>query len=235
MKNEIFPDPTPYDDIVAVSETINEKLLTEGYQKGFFPWPHDGFDGIPWFHPLNRAVLFLEEITVNDSLKKSIRRSVRDHWRFTLNHDFKSVIAACRDTARPGQAGTWITPEITTEYQRLHENGFAHSIECWNEKESLIGGIYGVYAGGFFSAESMFYRESDASKLCLLQLARLLKEKGELLLDIQMLTPHLKKLGAREIPRAKFLRALAKTSLNFSRSPHLFESQNEASRSLASL
>ena len=229
MQN-VFPDPTPYEDVVAVSPHLTQKLLIEGYSKGFFPWPHDGIEGIPWFHPVARAVLFLNEIKINATLEKAIRRS-RTRLTFTLNENFAEVLRACAESSRPGQSGTWITEEITWEYGKLHDSGYAHSIEAWNAEKNLVGGIYGVYAGGVFSAESMFYREPDASKLCLLQLAQLLREKSHELIDIQMLTPHLVKLGAREITRPTFLRSLRKTGDR----PKLFESQSEACRPLASL
>ena len=232
LKESLFPDPTPYDDVVALSHSISEPLLLEAYRKGFFPWPHDGIDGIPWFHPRKRAVLFFEELIINDSLRKAARRSCSE-LHFTLNKNFSAVLTECAEIPRPDQDGTWITPEIEAEYQNLHNKGHAHSVEAWNLDGKLVGGIYGVYTGGFFAAESMFYHEPNASKLCLLQLIRLLKERGEHLLDIQILTPHMEKLGARELKRPAFLQEYARRK--FPPRDRLFESENPVSHSLASL
>lgn len=210
-----FPDPSLYEDVVALSKQLSTSLLTEGYSRGFFPWPHGELKEIPWFHPVNRAVLFLNEIRINKTLSKLLKQH---SWSLKMNQDFDTVIEKCANEKRPHQKGTWITNEILTEYKKLHRLGWAHSFEAYNASNELVGGIYGVQCTtkgirGFFSAESMFYKESGASKACLLFLCETLKNQNEPLLDIQMLTPHLESLGAREISREDFLEILSKKNL----------------------
>jgi len=123
---------------------------------------------------------------------------------FTIDRDFAAVIRACAATPRPDQEGTWIDARIAAAYARFHDAGDAHSVEVWRGDE-LVGGLYGIDAGGLFTGESMFYRLSDASKLALLFLVERLRERGATWIDCQVMTPHMKMLGAREIGRAKFL------------------------------
>jgi leucyl/phenylalanyl-tRNA--protein transferase len=192
-------------DIVASSDTVWPELLIDSYEHGIFPWPSGEEDAIPWCSPKNRALLFFNELRLPRSLEKARRN---DTLTYSRDQAFDAVIAACAESPRPGQTGTWITEGMLNAYRALHRLGRAHSVEAWREKE-LVGGIYGVDAGGAFSAESMFYREPNASKLALLHLIDLLKAKGSEWLDIQQLTPHLEKLGAREIKRLDFLRRLS--------------------------
>ncbi|MCB0363301.1 MAG: leucyl/phenylalanyl-tRNA--protein transferase, partial [Bdellovibrionales bacterium] len=128
-------------------------------------------------------------------------------WNFTLNQRFPEVMAACANAIRPEQKGTWITDQMIRAYLNFHQQGYAHSIECWSEG-SLIGGMYGTYVAGVFSGESMFYREKNASKLCLLYLIEGLAQNGISWIDIQMLTPHLEALGAKTISRSSYLKWL---------------------------
>jgi len=136
------------------------------------------------------------------------RRKVE--FRYTMDQEFNQVIKACALTKRPGQKGTWITPEIQKAYILFHELVHAHSVEVW-KGEKLIGGMYGVDTGGAFAGESMFHLESNSSKLALLHLCEHLKSRGLDWIDIQVLTPHMKSLGAFEIPRSQFLKKLANT------------------------
>jgi leucyl/phenylalanyl-tRNA--protein transferase len=200
-----FPDPRyAPSDIVAMGEDLRVETLRDAYRKGIFPWPHDELP-LPWFSPRRRAVIFLDELHVGRSLRKRQQRST---LTFTVDRDFRSVIRACATAARPDQEGTWIAPNIITAYTRLHDAGDAHSVEAW-EGDTLVGGLYGVDAGGVFAGESMFHLRADASKLALLFLIEQLRVRGATLLDCQVLTPHMQALGAREIPRARFLDALA--------------------------
>ncbi len=135
-----------------------------------------------------------------------------------MNQAFSRVLDDCKTTERPGQPGTWITDEMQAQYLALHREGYAHSLEVW-EGEELVAGIYGVYAGFAFSAESMFHRRTGASKFAVIELCKKLKERGLTFLDIQMMTPHMELMGAREISRSAFLkfrtRSLSK-ALSFS-------------------
>jgi leucyl/phenylalanyl-tRNA--protein transferase len=196
-----FPDPRyAQGDVVAMGEDLRVETLREAYRKGIFPWPHDTVP-LPWFSPRRRAILFLEELHVPRSLQKAQRRST---LTFTIDRDFRAVIRACAAAPRPDQDGTWIHPNIITAYTRFHDSGDAHSIEAWQGNE-LVGGLYGIDAGGLFTGESMFHVQSDASKLALLFLAEHLRARGATLIDCQVMTPHMRALGAREISRGKFL------------------------------
>ncbi len=193
-------------EIVATSEHVWPELLIDSYEHGIFPWPSGEMELIPWCAPKKRALLFFNEIVIPKSLDKARRKS---ELHFTRDQAFGQVMQACAEQPRPGQAGTWITQSMLKAYLELHQRGRAHSIEAWNPAGDLVGGIYGVDSGGAFSAESMFYREPNASKLALLHLIGILKEKGSEWLDIQQLTPHLQALGAREVTRSDFLRRLS--------------------------
>jgi leucyl/phenylalanyl-tRNA--protein transferase len=200
-----FPDPRyAQGDVVAMGEDLRVDTLREAYRKGIFPWPHDSVP-LPWFSPRRRAVLFLDELHVGRSLRKAAQQST---LTFTIDRDFRAVIRACAEMERPEQDGTWIHPNIITAYTRLHTGGDAHSIEAWQGDE-LAGGLYGIDAGGVFTGESMFHRQPDASKLALLFLAEHLRARGATLIDCQVMTPHMRALGAREISRGKFLDLLA--------------------------
>ncbi|MBS1961106.1 MAG: leucyl/phenylalanyl-tRNA--protein transferase [Bdellovibrionales bacterium] len=196
-------------DVVATSDDVWADLLIDSYEHGIFPWPMSDDDLIPWCSPKKRAILVFSEMTIPRSLAKARRNS---ELTFTRDRAFADVMRACAEAPRPGQDGTWITPAMLKAYTDLHARGRAHSVEAWRSvggETKLVGGIYGVDAGGAFAAESMFYREPNASKLALLRLVDDLKEKGSEWLDIQQLTPHLEKLGAREIKRSDFLRRLS--------------------------
>jgi len=201
-----FPDPRYVrGDVVAIGDDLRVETLRDAYRHGIFPWPHEELELIPWFSPRRRAVIFFHELHVGRTLRKSMKRA---GLTFTIDRDFAAVIQACSDAPRPGQDGTWIEPEIVEAYLRFHQSGDAHSVEVWQDDE-LVGGLYGVDAGGVFTGESMFHRAPDASKLALLFLIEHLQERGGTWIDCQVMTPHMEALGAREIPRSKFLDLLA--------------------------
>jgi leucyl/phenylalanyl-tRNA--protein transferase len=153
-----------------------------------------------------RAVLVFDELTPGRTLEKAARKS---GWSYSIDRAFPAVIAACAAASRPEQEGTWISPAVLEAYTALHRAGQAHSVEVW-QGEDLVGGLYGVDAGGFFGGESMFHRVDNASKLAIWFLATYLRERGQAWMDIQQLTPHMARLGAREVTRAVFLAGLAK-------------------------
>ena len=189
---------------MAIGEDFSVETLRDAYRHGIFPWPHERLP-LPWFSPRRRTVIFFDEIHVGRTLRKTMKRS---EFTYTIDRDFGAVIRACAGTPRPDQDGTWIDARIVAAYTRFHEAGDAHSVEVWRGEE-LVGGLYGVDAGGLFTGESMFYRASDASKLALLFLVEHLRERGATWLDCQVMTPHMEALGAREIGRGRFLDMLA--------------------------
>jgi leucyl/phenylalanyl-tRNA--protein transferase len=201
----MFPDPRyAPGDVIAIGDDLRVETLREAYRKGIFPWPSDDMP-LPWFSPRRRAVLVFDELHVGRSLQKARRRN---EVSFTIDRDFPAVIRACSDVERSDQDGTWISGPMITAYTRLHDAGDAHSVEVWLGEE-LVGGLYGVDAGGVFTGESMFHKRPDASKLALLFLIDHLRSRGASFLDCQVMTPHMEALGARLITRARFLDLLA--------------------------
>ena len=202
-----FPDPRrARGDIVALGDDLTTDALRDAYFHGIFPWPVEGMP-LPWFSPRHRAILAFGDLRIDRTLRRSLRRSTLS---FTIDTAFNRVIEACATASRPDQGGTWILPEIIEAYVRLNLRGEAHSVEAW-DGGSLVAGVYGVDAGGLFTGESMFHLQDDASKLALLYLVRHLASRGAEWIDIQQLTPHMVRLGAREISRALFLDRLAAT------------------------
>ena len=175
-----------------------ERLLA-AYAAGIFPMADDA-GRIHWLAPDPRAVIPLEGFKTSRSLRSARRRGV---FALTINRAFADVIQACAD--RP--EGTWISREIYNAYCKLHELGFAHSVETW-EGGRLAGGLYGVAIGGVFFGESMFHRVTDASKVAMMALVERMRERGLTLLDVQFLTEHLRQFGAVEVPRMEYARRL---------------------------
>ena len=200
----LFPDPrTARGDIIAIGNDLSTETLRDAYHHGIFPWPHDELP-LPWFSPRRRAVVFFEDLHIG----RSLRRSMKQPFRFTIDGAFEAVIRACATVPREDQ-GTWIGAGIIRAYTALHREGLAHSAELW-DGDDLAGGLYGVDAGGVFTGESMFHYRTDASKIALLHLIEHLRSRGSTWLDCQIMTPHMRALGAREIPRAQFLDLLAR-------------------------
>ena len=203
----LFPDPRKArGDIIAIGEDLSVETLREAYRHGIFPWPHDKLP-LPWFSPRRRTVIVFDELHVGRSLHRSIRRA---RFTFTIDKAFDRVIRACAMVPRAEDEGTWIGPDIIRAYRQLHADGHAHSVEAW-EKGGLAGGLYGVDAGGVFTGESMFHLRPDASKLALLYLIEHMRQRGASWLDCQIMTPHMRALGAREISRGQFLDLLEET------------------------
>ena len=156
---------------------------------------------LAWWSPDPRGIIPLDGLRVSRSLRRSCAR-----YEVRVDTAFEDVIDACAD---PSRSGRWIDAAIRDAYVRLHREGWAHSVEAWTHDGQLAGGLYGVWIDGLFAGESMFHRERDASKVALVSLVALLRERGARLLDVQWLTPHLASLGAIEVPRSTYLTLLA--------------------------
>ena len=199
-----FPDPRSAnrDGCVAIGGDLSVPRLLLAYRRGIFPWT---VHPITWWSPDPRAILDWDRFRTPRSLAIILRRET---FRITTNRAFTRVIETCA-AAAPGLRQTWISPEFIESYTRLHQQGHAHSLECWLGDE-LAGGIYGVAIGGLFAGESMFHRASNASKVALWHLVEHLRTRGFVLFDIQMLTPVTRQVGGIEIPRDEYLRRLAR-------------------------
>ncbi|MEO8182864.1 MAG: leucyl/phenylalanyl-tRNA--protein transferase [Deltaproteobacteria bacterium] len=202
----VFPDPRRGDDegLIAIGGDLSSERLRAAYAAGIFPWYNDGFP-VLWWSPNPRAVLPAEELHVSRSLG---RRLAKRDYAVTWNLAFAEVIAAC---GQGRKGGTWIVPEMRLAYQQLHHQGHAHSVEVWQQNR-LVGGLYGVQAGALFAAESMFHRETDASKIAVVAASRSLRRAGIEVFDVQFATPHLRSLGVQEISRDDYLVRVARAS-----------------------
>ena len=202
-----FPpvDQASPEGLLAVGGDLRPERLLNAYRHGIFPWYSDD-QPILWWSPDPRTVLFPEKLHISRSLKRSLRPGL---FNVTLDRCFPEVMRQCAEP-RPQypDGGTWITPEMLKAYTTLHKQGYAHSVETWQEEE-LVGGLYGVAVGGAFFAESMFTRVPDASKVALVSLVRQLQARGFRLMDCQQSSPHVMSFGAEEIPRREFLNHLA--------------------------
>lgn len=205
-----FPDPHLGEDdgLVAVGGDLSVDRLLLAYSKGFFPWYSFRHNKEPlWFCPLQRYVIFPNEIYVSHSMKQLINRH---QLKPTINQDFEGVIRGCATAQnRNKEEGAWLGPEIIEAYTEMHRQGFAVSVEVWQD-EQLVGGLYGVNLGKAFFGESMFSLVPNASKLALIHLAQMLETLGGTLIDCQFETPHLRTMGARYIPYEEYLRLIRK-------------------------
>ena len=201
-----IPDPAGADadagGVVGFGADLKPATLVDAYRRGIFPWPHPGV-ALPWFSPDPRAVLPLDGMRISRSLRQRMRHC---SWETTVDAAFEDVVAAC--AARPAGEGTWIGSEMRRAYVRLWRLGWAHSVEVW-DGERLVGGLYGVAVGGCFTGELMFHRATDASKVALADLVDRWAEAGGAMIDVQLPTEHLARLGAVEVAREEFLARLA--------------------------
>jgi leucyl/phenylalanyl-tRNA--protein transferase len=187
--------------LVAIGGTLDPDSLVAAYRAGIFPWSSD--PAVTWWSPDPRAIFDLETWRAHRTIGRSARRN---GWRFSVDRDFGGVMRACGEST-PLRPATWITDDFLQAYAALHQRGLAHSIEVW-EGDELVGGLYGVTLGGFFGGESMFHRRTDASKAAVGYLIERLRACGFKLLDAQVQTPHLERMGAISIPRADYLARL---------------------------
>ncbi len=202
-----FPPPrfATQEGLLAVGGDLSTERLLLAYATGIFPWYSEG-EPILWWSPDPRLVLYPAEFRLSRSLAKVIRRG---DFQVTLDHAFRQVIGQCAGVRRASGEGTWIVPEMIAAYCRLHQVGFAHSVEAW-QGERLVGGLYGVAIGRCFFGESMFSLASNASKVALAALVAHLNTLKFELIDCQITTGHLQRLGAREIPRTRYLKELGR-------------------------
>lgn len=185
--------------LLAAGGDLSIPRLLKAYTLGIFPW-FDDDQPILWWSPDPRAVLFPQDLHISRSLHKTLRSR---RFSVTFDQAFEDVIVAC-SAPRKGSEGTWITQDIVDAYCALHARGFAHSVECWNQQNELMGGLYGIALGRLFFGESMFSRATDASKVAFVHLTRQLECWGFPLLDCQVMNPHLASLGATLLPRQQF-------------------------------
>jgi leucyl/phenylalanyl-tRNA---protein transferase len=199
----VFPSPErgPRWGPIAVGGDLRPERLLLAYSMGIFPWQGEP---LHWHSPDPRLVLLTSELHLTRSLRRAQKKQP---FRLTLDTAFSQVMTACASVPRPGQDGTWITPEMIDSYGELHRRGIAHSVEAWRG-ERLAGGLYGLSLGAAFFGESMFARETDASKVAFVALVEQLGRWGIPLVDCQVYTEHLARFGAREWPRRDFLAAL---------------------------
>ena len=191
--------------IVATGGNLSPGMLISAYSQGIFPW-YSEYEPILWWSPDPRFVLFFENLHISKSMRKLMQKD-----RFTLSFDtaFHEVICACSKVPRPGQEGTWITGDMVEAYTRMHEMGYAHSLEVWDGDE-LGGGLYGISMGRCFFGESMFTKISNCSKVALIYLTKTLDAADFYFIDSQVANPHMAGLGAVDIPREQYLRLLDK-------------------------
>ncbi len=224
----IFPDPehANEDGIVAMGGLLSSESLLAAYSKGIFPWPVDSESPLLWFSPDPRGILFFDKLKVGRTTKKYLNK-----FDVYLNRDFSKIINACALSPRgpyneivsDDEEGlldeedqledlveeneTWITEKMISAYTELHEMGYAHCVSCYSG-DVLVGGIYGVLIGGYFSCESMFYTKTNASKVAFVYLVEQLKRKGLAWMDTQVITPVVESFGASFVGRTQFLNLL---------------------------
>ena len=192
--------PADADGVVGLGADLEPGTLLAAYRQGLFPMPLRRPRAVAWWSPDPRGIVPLDGLQVSRSLRRSCSR-----YEVRIDTAFDAVITACAD---PGRPHGWIDDQIRDAYRRLHELGWAHSVEAWTPEGELAGGLYGVAIGGLFAGESMFHRRTDASKVALVTLVDVLRDGGAALLDVQWTTPHLTSLGAVDIPRVEYLERL---------------------------
>lgn len=207
------------DGLVAVGGNLLAETLLDAYSKGIFPWFSEG-DPILWWNPDPRMVLFTNQVRISSNMRKLLSKTrlkinsktvfepEKPQYTATFNQNFTQTVRECALKRGKNRQGTWILPEIQSSYELLFEKGYAHSVEIYNQSNELVGGLYGVGMGRFFFGESMFFHEPNASKLALIVLCKCLLKLGIPAIDCQVESPHLKSMGAFNIPRYEFVQLL---------------------------
>ncbi len=200
-----FPDPrdAPDHGLLAVGGYYSPTVLLAAYSRGIFPWPNEGLPHA-WYSPDPRFLLFPHQLHISRSLRKTLRRGT---FEITFDTAFGDVVAGCAQAKRHHQDGTWISDELQHGFLQLHELGYAHAAEAWQDGV-LVGGVYGMALGAVFCGESMFARRADASKVAFVHLIEHLRRQAFHFIDCQVYTEHLDRFGAREVPRDTFLNHL---------------------------
>ncbi|MBR5687775.1 MAG: leucyl/phenylalanyl-tRNA--protein transferase [Prevotella sp.] len=213
-----FPDPRLGDDdgCIAVGGDLSVRRLLLAYSHGIFPWYSFRLSDPAWFCPMQRFVIFPEEIHVSHSMRTLMNKG---RYKMSFNKDFEGVINGCSQcNNRIDDERAWLGPEIIEAFTKLHELGFASSVEVW-DGEQLVGGLYGVTIKKVFIGESMFSRVPSASKLALIYLATHLQKFGNCLIDCQLETPHLRSMGGRFIPYDEYMKWLKPKASETSEAP----------------
>ena len=210
-ERRIFPSPLDSLEggIVAVGLRPTVANLLEAYSFGIFPWPQEGLP-LLWFSPDERGILDFSEFHIPKKLKRDLKKL---NFTYSWDRDFEGVMRGCQQALRKGESGTWITDSLLKAYVAFHRAGYAHSIEVW-EKGSLVGGLYGVFVGGVFSAESMFFKVSPASKAALVFLVEDLKSKGLTWVDVQMVSSVSRQFGGKYVSKREFLKRMKQSQRN---------------------
>ncbi len=216
IKQLVFPPPglAEPEGLLAVGGDLSPERLLLAYSSGIFPWFNED-DPILWWSPDPRCILEPDQVRISRSLARTLRRGA---FAVTFDRCFHAVIEGCAAVRTEKGEGTWLSSRMADAYLRLHELGYAHSVECWRG-EVLVGGLYGVVLGRCFFGESMFHRETDASKVAFVTLVRRLRGEGVELIDCQLPTAHLASLGAVEISRRDFLGRLRRGGVTPSTMP----------------
>ena len=202
----VFPDPRmgEEDGLIAVGGDLSEERLVLAYSYGIFPW--FSFRDWPypaWYCPMRRFVIFPDEIHISHSMRTLMNKNI---YHVTFNRDFDGVIAGCSDVdGRYNMKGAWLGEDMMAAYRHMNRQGYAISVEVWDDDENLVGGLYGVTVGLNFIGESMFSRQPNTSKLALIHLARFMQRIGGKLIDCQLETPHLKSMGGHFIPYEEYM------------------------------
>jgi leucyl/phenylalanyl-tRNA---protein transferase len=198
------PETASSDGLVAVGGDLSPTRLLTAYSMGIFPWFVED-EVVYWFSPNPRLVLFPDELKIAKSMRPYFSQA---KFKVTYNQAFTDIMIQCAEVMRNGQDGTWISGDMIEAYTRLHYQGFAHSVEVWDNDEHLVGGLYGIALGHVFFGESMFSKVSNASRFGFISLVQMLKNKGFRMIDCQQETRYLMSFGARSIPRSDFCRIL---------------------------
>lgn len=203
----LFPNPEEADNgIVGYGGNLSIDMLLSAYYQGIFPWYNEE-DPLLWWSPDPRFVLFPEDLHVPDRLRRFMKNNSKSvhPFSYTMDADFHTVITSCSSVYRPGQSGTWIHPEIIDSYENLHNEGYAHSFETWQNGE-IVGGFYGVQLGSMFFGESMFANVPDSSKCAFVTFVKNFRSAGGRLIDSQVFTDNIARFGGKNISRSAFLR-----------------------------
>jgi len=201
-----FPNnfQTSPEGLLAVGGNLHPDTLLAAYSRGIFPWFNRN-DPILWWHPDPRLVLFPKDVHVSQNMHSLIKQQ---HYKITINSAFDAVLTACAATREQKRPDTWLLPPLVSALKVLHQKGYAHSVEIWTHAGTLVGGLYGVALGQVFFGESMFHLEPNTSKLALITLCKILAKNNYRIIDCQVDSAHLRSMGAKTIPRKRFLELL---------------------------